>query len=104
MVEEAVSNKNIEECDHNENKPFFLIRKVKRHKDILLKERLRTLIASKGMKEKDFYKSIGISKQHWYELSWGMYNIPLALKVKIAQALGSDTSVIWKQEDIDGIH
>lgn len=76
---------------------FFLDTKVKRHKNGVLKTRLQTLILKKGMKEHEFYHSVGISKQYWYFLSWGIFEPTIDLKVKIAQALECDSSVIWQE-------
>ena len=94
----------MEQTDNMEKKTFFLTEQVKKSKitinkkkDILLKERLRTLIKSKGLSEADFYHKIGLEKQYWYSISWGLLEIPLDVKVKIAKALDSDTSVIWKE-------
>lgn len=74
---------------------------VNRCKNRLIKERLRTLIKAKGMSEADFYNSIKISRQYWYYLSWGICDCPTELKVRIAQALGIDSSVIWQEDKED---
>jgi len=44
-----------------------------------------------------FYHKVGLSKQYWYELSWGIWDIPIELKVKISQTLGVDSSVIFSK-------
>lgn len=67
-------------------------------KDTLLKTRLRTLIKAKGMYEKDFFRKLGISRQNWYAYSWGIAVTPQEWKIRIAQALGTDSSVIWQEE------
>lgn len=74
------------------------LQRVYKSKDTLLKERLRTLIKSKGMTESEFWHSVGMTKQTWYFYSWGIWEAPIALKVKIAQALNSDTCVIWQEQ------
>lgn len=71
---------------------------VKRSKDILLKTRLRTLIKDKGMSEADFYNSLGLIKQYWYMISWGLCETPLNVKIKISKALNSDSALIWQEE------
>jgi DNA-binding XRE family transcriptional regulator len=71
---------------------------VKLSKDSYLKERLKTLIKSKGMSEADFYNSIGLSRQYWYALSWGLWNPTIELKCKIASALAVDSSVIFQEK------
>ena len=80
------------------DKPFFKAQQVKKCKDKGLKSRLQTLIYSKGMEECHFYNSLQISRQYWYNISWGLWDIPIGLKVKIAKALDSDTSAIWLKE------
>lgn len=82
------------------NRNFFLNRgvykRIYKPKNYTLKERLRTLIKSKGMSESDFYNSIGLTKQYWYCISWGRWDCPIDLKVKIASSLEVDSSVIFE--------
>ena len=66
-------------------------------KNNTLKDRLRTLIKAKGMSEADFYKLIGLTKQYWYCISWGIWDCPSDLKVKIASTLRVDSSVIFEE-------
>lgn len=76
---------------------------VKRCKDRLLKERLKTLIKSKGLSEADFYNDLGISRQYWFFISWGLWDCPIEIKVRISKALEIDTSLIWQEKkDDDG--
>jgi DNA-binding XRE family transcriptional regulator len=76
---------------------FFLANDVKKHRNDALKIRLKTLISAKGLSQADFYKSLGLSKDYWYLLSYGKMVCPLDIKVRIAQALGVDSSVIWQE-------
>ena len=82
------------------HKPFFykegVYKRIYKAKNNTLKDRLRTLIKSKGMSEADFYKLIGLTKQYWYCISWGIWECPIDLKVKIASNLGVDSSVIFE--------
>ncbi len=71
---------------------------VKSRKCPLLKERLKTLIYKRGMTEPEFFNSLNITRQNWYYISWGLDNTPLGLKIKIAQALDTDTSNIWRED------
>jgi hypothetical protein len=65
-------------------------------KDIRLKTRLRTLIDEKGFKsEAEFFQSIGITRHHWFRISWGLDECPIHLKIKIAKALNVDSSIIF---------
>ncbi len=85
----------MEEQSNSSDKNFFLNKGVKECKDTLLKERLKTLIHSKGLSEADFYNSIGLSRQYWYFISWGIWSCSIELKVKIAKALEVDSSVVF---------
>lgn len=84
----------------NEDKEesFFCNERVKQCKNILLKTRLQVLIQSKGMSEADFYNKLGISRQYWYYISWGIWECPIDLKVRISQELNTDSSAIWIKE------
>ena len=79
-----------------------LLRERIRCKDKLLKERIRTLIITKGLSESEFYNSIGISTQYWYFLSWGIWETPKHLKVRISKGLEVDSSVIWNNNNEKG--
>lgn len=85
------------QTSNNSKQPIFLGKQVTKCKDSALKERLRVLIKSKGMSESDFYHLIEMSKQNWYSYSWGLWQPTLELKVRIAKALGVDSSVIWQE-------
>src|SRR3990167_2766425 len=74
-------------------KPIFLNSHIRKSKDTSLKIRLQTLIKERGISEADFYKSLGYSSQVWYALSWGIWDVPIETKVKVARALGVDSSV-----------
>lgn len=88
---------NSQKVNETSKENFFLPMSVKKHRDDALKIRLKTLISAKGLSQADFYKSLGLSKDYWYLLSYGKMNCPLDLKVKISQALGVDSSVIWQE-------
>ncbi len=75
---------------------------VKECKNPILKERIRTLIIKKGLSESEFYNSIGISRQYWYYLSWGIWETPTHLKVRISKELDVDSSVIWNNNNCKG--
>ena len=75
--------------------PIFLSSEVRSGKDKILKNRLQALISSKKLSELEFYTSLGFSKQVWYALSWGIWDATLSTKIKVAQALGTDSRAIW---------
>lgn len=93
----SVSKKVCNKTVSNNKKSFSYEEEVKESKNGALKERLRTLILERKMSESEFYNSLGISKQHWYYISWGLWYVPNHLKFKIANALGVDTIVIWRE-------
>lgn len=84
------------------DKSFFCIRGVKKplieHKNKGLKSKLRALILKKGLKEEyEFFQSLGLSRQYWYRISWGLDECPTYLKIRIAKALGVDSILIWEE-------
>jgi hypothetical protein len=91
---DSTSN-NSQEVSVCTNAPLSLTTGVKERKDKLLKERLRTLIRQTGLTERYFYQSLGMTRQYWYGVSWGLLITPYDLKLKIASALKTDTSIIW---------
>lgn len=73
---------------------------TQKEKDLELKGRLRTLILSQGLTEAKFFqKKLGISRQYWYRISWGVDICPTYLKIKIANALGVDSRAIWEARE-----
>jgi len=90
--------------DNSSTDAFFCAEGVKKPlidtKDKGLKSRLRALILERGMKEEhEFFQSIGLSRQYWYRISWGLDECPVYLKIKIAKALGVDSIVIWEVQE-----
>lgn len=85
--------------NESSKKKIFLNSVVRRGKNKALKIRLQTLIKSKGMSEADFYSHLGYSRQVWYAISWGIWELTVEHKVKIAMALGVDSSVIWQERE-----
>ena len=83
--------------DKTSKKDFFSEGEVEKYRNFGLKTRLRTLIFKRGMKESDFYRSIGLGKDYWWRLSWGLMEPSLALKIRIATALETDSSLIWQR-------
>lgn len=75
---------------------FLLPEGVKKRKDEALKGRLQALILERGMSEPEFFHKIGIIRQYWYSISWGIDECPTYLKIRIAKELGVDSRVIWE--------
>lgn len=86
---------------NSKEKSFFSKEEVISRKDEQLKSRIRTLIADRRLKECEVYHKLGITKQYWYNITWGIWEAPQEMKLKIAKLLCTDTSVIWRG-DING--
>jgi len=80
-------------------KSFFSSMGVNSRKDWALHERLQTLIKNAGLTNQEFYISVGISRQHYYQFSWGLQKCPIEIKVRIAKVLNTDSSVIWQNSN-----
>lgn len=98
MYKEQDIYKDFAQKQNSKDNSFFYPEQVKEGIKDTLKKRFQTLIFAKGMTEPQFYKSLGFSKQYWYQVSHGYWDIPLAIKIKIAQALGVDTRLIWREK------
>jgi len=79
--------------------PFFCSKVVKHSKNIILKTRLDTLIKRAGLSQSEFYNKMQISRQLWYFYSWGIWIIPTHMRVKLAEILQCDSSVIFQEEN-----
>ena len=100
MTETNTKENNQKEAvmSNNPNNSFFSQEVVKRGKDIALKTRFDTLIKNAGLSQTEFYERTGISRQYFYFISWGIWECPIEMKVKIAKVLTTDSSVIWQEE------
>jgi len=69
-------------------------------KNTALKNRLRTLILERGYKEEhEFFQELGLTRQYWYRISWGLDDCPVYLKIKIAKALEIDSILVWENQE-----
>ena len=80
---------------------FSFDKSVKECKNELLRERFQTLIKNHGWSNHEFYLRSGLSRQYYYYISWGLWNPPLDVKIKIAKILGVDSALIWKEEALE---
>lgn len=96
-----VSENNSQSIDYARSS-FFSIKGVNGCKDWALHERLQTLIKNAGLSNQEFYRIVGISRQHYYQFSWGLQECPIELKVKIARTLNTDSSLIWQNSNSHG--
>lgn len=96
LSEEPFLDDSRKQTNSDTDNSFFCREGVKERKNRALKERLRTLIFQKKMSEPEFFNSLGITRQHWYSISWGLWPCPTELKIKIAERLGVDSILIWR--------
>lgn len=94
LVKEEISN----EVKDSSVEPFFCSPRVKHCKNQALKVRFDTLITRAGFSHSEFYGKAGISRQYYYFISWGIWDCPMELKVKIARILSTDSCLIWQEE------
>lgn len=99
QVNKSFGSSNEQEGYPSENNSSSCTEGVKQCKNYLLKNRLHTLIISKGLSEPDFFNSLGFSRQYWYFISWGIWDTKPEDKIRIAEALNVDSSVIWQSAD-----
>lgn len=66
-----------------------------------IRTRIDTLLFHNGLKWSEVYSRLGLSKSHASLIHNGLTIPTLSLRVKIAQLLNSDTSVIWTLQDLD---
>ena len=86
------------QTNNSKEDSFFCSKVVKRSKNIILKTRLDTLIKRAGLSQSEFYNKMQISRQLWYFYSWGIWIIPTHMRVKLAEILKCDSSVIFQEE------
>jgi len=64
-----------------------------------VRQAIAILCRSKGWKYTDLARDVGIAKQTLNNYMSGKWAVPTQIKVRIAQALEVDSSVIWDLED-----
>lgn len=84
--------------DQSNNQDFFLNTTVKQSKKRHIQKPLdivKILLKERAMKQVDLAEKIGISRQGLHNYLRGFWQPPTQIKIKIAQALEVDSSVIW---------
>lgn len=79
--------------DSNQN--FFLKNDVKQCKKLTVLDVVKVLLLERGMKQVELADKIGISRQGLNNYLRGEWTPPTRIKLKIAEALGVDSSLIW---------
>lgn len=81
-------------------KPFFVKEGVRTGKERLSPQQIiRALVRAKNWKLTDLAKEIGYTKQSLNHYLHGYWAVPTQVKVKIAEVLEVDSSVIWDLEE-----
>ncbi len=79
--------------------PIFLNREViENHKNLSPKEVILSLIRAKNITQSELASRVGISKQALFNYINGIWGTPTGTKIRIAQSLEVDSSVIWDLE------
>ncbi len=87
---------NSSSCTRYKDKPFFLHKPVINSKhNLSVKQVITVLCRAKALKYTDLARKVGTSKQALNNYMNGSWGVPIQIKVKIAQVLGVDSSVIW---------
>jgi len=90
---------NSKELGTNERGHVFLKSPVRNSQNKLSpKEVILSLLRAKAMKQVDLADEIGMSRQGLNAYISGKWEVPTQIKIKIAQALEVDSSVIWDLE------
>lgn len=84
--------------NHRESPSFFLKDRVKKGVYSYIRVRFDTILEAKGKLWSEVYHAVGISKHYASQIRNGHIIPPVALRIKIAEAIGTDTSVIWNSE------
>jgi len=56
---------------------------------------IKALLRERGLKQSEFARSIGMTRQSFHNYIRGEWRPPAQIKLKIAQGLGVDSSTIW---------
>ncbi len=95
FIKTPLQSENSPKLMNSPDNSFFKRRAVKERKNLVLRTRFQTLIKQTGMTNSQFYKKAGISRQYYYFLSWGLWEVPIDTKLKISKILGVDSALIW---------
>jgi len=78
------------------NKDFFSQEGVrKRPLELSPRQVVLSILRTKGLKQTDLAKKVGITKQTLHNYLKGCWDVPITIKIKIAQALKVDSAAIW---------
>ena len=88
-----------EEARDNTKKSFFIAEDIKKNKEKLTpKQVILSLLRERNWKQTNLADAIGMTPQGLNNYLRGFWTFPTSVKIKIAQALEVDSSVIWDLE------
>ena len=95
----------MEEQSNSSLKDFFLnsdvkesIEKPSQKQKLTPKQVIVSLLRAKARKQVDLADKVGLSRQALNNYISGRWGVPTQIKIKIAEALEVDSSVIWDLE------
>jgi len=91
---------NSTEVSSSSDQTFFLNNEVKKSSKTTIRERFDTLLQDHKKKWVEVYNKVGLSKSYASMIRNGHLIPPDWLRVKIAEALGCDSTCLWKALDI----
>jgi len=82
---------------NSSSKDFFLDKQVKKsiRYPLNVRDVVKVLCRERALKLVDLANMIGMTRQGLNNYISGMWGVPTQIKLKIAEALGVDSSVIW---------
>lgn len=86
--------------DNSTDENFFLIRGVKKGIYSPIRIRFDTALRTNGKQWFEVYNKVGLRKAYASMIRNGHLIPPPSLRIKIATAIGVDTSVLWEAPDI----
>lgn len=84
--------------NNTEDKSFFCDLHVKQSKRLSPELMIRALLKERNWKQSELAQKIGMTRQALNNYLRGFWVFPLSIKIKIAEAFGVDSSVIWRFE------
>ena len=91
--------KNQQEGNGSQGEPFFLNKDVSVCNEVILKDRFKVLLLSKGWSQSRLADEIRITKQTLGNIINDYWKPTSQIKIKIAEALGVDSLVIFGAEE-----
>lgn len=86
------------ELNNSSDKNFFLDNSIREYKKLTPEIIIETLLRERNLTKADLSRMIGLQPQSLNHYLHGFWIIPTKIKIKIAEALGVDSAIIWDLE------